>query len=148
MTIRVSRNAIKAHMRHGDSMGPCSTATFAVCHKAHTKKVKGAKNTAKHLRHGDKLGKCKKAKKAKAGQKGKSGEKGKSGQKGKPVDTPGNGPPATPAPARARTRARSSNARVLGTRASAYLTRAPASPARVSSLALRVCGISESAELA
>jgi hypothetical protein len=96
VTIRVSRNAIRAHMRHGDSMGPCSTATFTVCHKAHAKKVKGAKNTAKHLRHGDKLGKCKKAKKAKAGQKGKSGEKGKSGQKGKPVDTPGNGPPATP----------------------------------------------------
>ena len=28
-TIRVSRNAVKAHLRHGDAVGPCSTATFA-----------------------------------------------------------------------------------------------------------------------
>jgi hypothetical protein len=94
-TIRVSRNAVKAHLRHGDSIGPCSTATFTVCHTAKnsakktlkvksakkTLKVKGAKKTAKHLRHGDRLGKCKKPKKGKnsaaKGKAGKSGEKGK-----------------------------------------------------------------------
>jgi hypothetical protein len=105
VTIRVSRNALKAHLRHGDTIGPCSTAPITVCHKGkHTAKVKGAKAAAKHLRHGDKLGKCKKPKKSKSSehakgsdkekgkQKGKPAEKpGKGGEKGKPADTPGNG---------------------------------------------------------
>ena len=70
-TIRVSRNAVKAHLRHGDALGPCSTAVFTVCHKAkngkkQTVKSKGAKKTQRHLKHGDKLGKCKtKSKKGK-----------------------------------------------------------------------------------
>ena len=70
-TIRVSRNAVKAHLRHGDALGPCSTAVFTVCHKTkngkkHTVRVKGAKKTQRHLKHGDKLGKCKtKSKKGK-----------------------------------------------------------------------------------
>jgi hypothetical protein len=111
VTIRVSRNALKAHLRHGDTIGPCSTAPITVCHKGkHTAKVKGAKQAMKHLRHGDKLGKCKKPKKGEHGKSkdeqkqkgkpsekhGKRAEKGKpsetpSGDKGKPADTPGNG---------------------------------------------------------
>ena len=98
VTIRVSRNAVKAHLRHGDSVGSCSTARFTVCHKGKAKKVKGAKATAKHLRHGDRFSKCKKKDKGKQSergkgsdkQKGKSEQKGKS-SKGKPADTPGKG---------------------------------------------------------
>jgi hypothetical protein len=113
-TIRVSRNAVKAHLRHGDRLGPCSAATFTVCHEAKGKgkakqtiKVKGAKAAARHLRHGDKLGKCKKPKKAKPSERGKGSDKGKGkpekekgkpankplkgGEKGKPSETPGNG---------------------------------------------------------
>jgi hypothetical protein len=93
VTIRVSRNALKAHMRHGDAMGPCSTATFTVCHKGKTKKVKGAKATAKLLRKNAKLGKCKaKKQKAKSGERGKGSEKqkDKSKDKGKkPSEAPG-----------------------------------------------------------
>jgi hypothetical protein len=114
VTIRVSRNALPAHLRHGDAIGPCATAKFTVCHvtkngKTQTKKVKGAKAAAKHLRHGDKLGKCKPKKKQKSTDRGKGSEKekekpktkdkqgkpadnpGRSGEKGKPADTPGNG---------------------------------------------------------
>ena len=63
-TIRVSRNAVPAHLRHGDALGPCSTAVFTMCHKTkagkkHTVKVKGAKKTQRALKRGDKLGKCK-----------------------------------------------------------------------------------------
>jgi hypothetical protein len=107
-TIRVSRNAVKAHLRHGDRVGPCSTAMFTVCHKSkgnakHTTRIKGAKAAARHLRHGDRLGKCKKPKQAKPTERGKGSEKpkkekgkpadrpGRGGEKGKPADTPGNG---------------------------------------------------------
>jgi len=62
-TIRVSRNAVKAHLRHGDVLGPCATAVFTMCHKTkngkkHTVKVKGARKTQRALKRGDKLGKC------------------------------------------------------------------------------------------
>jgi ribosomal protein S14 len=104
-TIRVSRNAVRAHLRHGDKLGPCSGAPFTVCHKGKhhkaTVKVKGAKAAAKHLRHGDKLGKCKKPKKdkQKGDQRGKGSEKerGKGSEKekkkehGKPAEKPGKG---------------------------------------------------------
>jgi hypothetical protein len=63
-TIRVSGNAVPAHLRHGDVRGPCSTAVFTMCHKTkagkkHTVKVKGAKKAQRALKRGDKLGKCK-----------------------------------------------------------------------------------------
>jgi hypothetical protein len=97
VTIRVSRNAVKAHLKHGDALGPCSTARFTICHKAKGKdkakqtiKVKGAKAAARHLRHGDKLGKCKKPKKS--SKKGNQGDKGSEQKgKGKPADKPGKG---------------------------------------------------------
>lgn len=64
-TIRVSKGAVTAHLRHGDKLGTCAAATFALCHKAKGKRsdsqslqVKGAARAVKHLRHGDKLGKC------------------------------------------------------------------------------------------
>jgi hypothetical protein len=110
VTIRVSQNALKAHLKHFDAIGPCPTAKFTICDitkkgKAQkTVKVKGAKKAAKHLRNGDTLGKCKPAKKNKKQigeqgakgseknkEKGKSSENpGKSGEKGKPAETPGN----------------------------------------------------------
>lgn len=91
-TIRVSKNALKAHLRHGDVEGRCSTATFTLCAKGKTKKVKGAKAAVKQLRKGAKLGKCK-AKKNKSGQPSKGSEKGKAKpkEKGKPAEKPGKG---------------------------------------------------------
>lgn len=77
VTIRVSRNAVPAHLRHGDGIGPCPQAIFTVCHKAKngnhkTLKVKGAKAHRKHLKRGDKIGACKTKK-----HKGKENEKHK-----------------------------------------------------------------------
>ena len=78
VTIRVSRNAVPAHLRHGDGIGPCPRAIFTVCHKAKngkhkTLKVRGAKAHRKHIKRGDKIGACK-AKKDKG--KGKKKKKG------------------------------------------------------------------------
>ena len=104
MTIRVSRNALKAHLRHGDTIGPCSTAKFTLCVKGKTTKVNGEKKAEKLLRKQAKLGKCKskgksehKGKSADKGKseenkhKGKTKDKGKPAEPGKPADTPGNG---------------------------------------------------------
>lgn len=84
-TIRVSRNAVPAHLRHGDGVGPCPTAAFTLCHKAKngktkTQKVRGAKAHRKHLKHGDKVRACKTKNKNKATKPGKAGQK-KKGQK-------------------------------------------------------------------
>jgi hypothetical protein len=73
VTIRVSRNAVPAHLRHGDGVGPCPTATFTVCHKAKngkqkTVKVRGAKAHRKLLKRGDKVGACKTKKQKKQKQ--------------------------------------------------------------------------------
>jgi hypothetical protein len=80
VTIRVSRRAVPAHLRHGDKLGPCDQAVFTLCHKgknghSHTTKVKGARKAERHLKHGDKLGKCKG--KGHGKQKGKEKEKHK-----------------------------------------------------------------------
>jgi hypothetical protein len=111
VTIRVSQNALKAHLRHGDTVGPCSGATFTLCVKAKTKKVKGEKKAEKLLRKEAKLGKCKPKHKGKSDERGKGSQKGKSetkgkstkdhgkpaekpgkgGEPGKPADTPGKG---------------------------------------------------------
>jgi hypothetical protein len=93
-TIRVSRNAVKAHLRHGDALGPCSSAVFPVCVKTKagrvTVKVKGAKKAQRLMRSGAKLGKCKgkgrQQGKDKGKDRGKGGDKGKGG--GKPKDKP------------------------------------------------------------
>jgi hypothetical protein len=84
-TIRVSRNAVKAHLRHGDALGPCGSAVFTMCHKTkngkkHTVKVKGARKAERAMKRGDKLGKCK--------SKGKKGNSDKGKQKGKKKDKP------------------------------------------------------------
>jgi hypothetical protein len=78
VTIRVSRNAVRAHLRHGDGIGPCPRAIFTVCHKAKngkhkTLKVKGAKAHRKHLKHRDKIGACKTKKQKGKGKKRKKG---------------------------------------------------------------------------
>ena len=39
VTIRVSRNALPAHLRHGDTIGPCAGQSFTVCHKNHKSKA-------------------------------------------------------------------------------------------------------------
>jgi hypothetical protein len=88
-TIRVSRNAVPAHLKHGDALGPCGSAVFTVCHKTkggkhQTLKLKGAAKTKRHLKKGDKLGKCNskgKPEKTKGKQKGKEKNKGH-GKKG------------------------------------------------------------------
>jgi hypothetical protein len=81
-TIRVSRNAVKAHLRHGDALGPCGSATFTMCHKAKngkkkTVKVKGARKVQRAMKRGDRLGKCKAKKNAGGKNKGKKKDKPK-----------------------------------------------------------------------
>jgi hypothetical protein len=85
-TIRVSQNALKAHLKHGDVVGACPTAVFTMCHKAKngklkTFKVKGARKAQRQLKKGDKLGKCKAGSKSGKPDKGKG--KGKGKKKGK-----------------------------------------------------------------
>jgi hypothetical protein len=63
-TIRVSRRALRGHLRHGDGVGACPRAVFTLCHKAKGKKhrtvrARGWKRDRKHLKHGDKYGACK-----------------------------------------------------------------------------------------
>jgi hypothetical protein len=78
VTIRVSRNAVPAHLRHGDGIGPCPRAIFTVCRKAKngkhkTLKVKGAMAHRKALKRGDKIGACKTKKQKGKGKKKKKG---------------------------------------------------------------------------
>jgi len=88
-TIRVSRNAVKAHLRHGDVIGPCSTAVFTMCHKTKngkkTIKAKGARKAQRNLKRGDRLGKCKAKKQGKP-------DRGKQQGKGKGKEKPKKGP--------------------------------------------------------
>ncbi len=85
VTIRVSRRAVPAHLRHGDKLGPCSRAKFVVCHKSRrdkkTMKVIGTRALKKHLRHGDRLGSCSRRHKGKDRDRheGKDSHKGKRG---------------------------------------------------------------------
>ena len=69
-TIRVSRRALRGHLRHGDGIGACPRARFTICHKTkagkkRTAKVRGWKAHRKHMRHGDKIRACPKKKKKK-----------------------------------------------------------------------------------
>jgi len=69
-TIRIARRALKAHLRHGDGIGPCSRAVFTICHKTkagkkRTMKVRGAKAHKRHMKQGDKIRACPKKKKKK-----------------------------------------------------------------------------------
>jgi hypothetical protein len=69
-TIRIAQRALKAHLRHGDGIGPCSSAVFTVCHKTkagkkRTMKVRGAKAHKRHMKQGDKIRACPKKKKKK-----------------------------------------------------------------------------------
>ena len=71
VTITVSRNAVPAHLRHGDTIGPCATRSFTICHKnqksrAQKGKAKGQRtmrvrfrSLRAHMRHGDRLRSCK-----------------------------------------------------------------------------------------
>jgi len=75
VTITVSRNAVPAHLRHGDKLGACGAQSFTVCHKnKQTKAQKTLKVRIRalrvHTRHGDRLGRCKtKAQTGNAGRK-------------------------------------------------------------------------------
>jgi hypothetical protein len=69
-TIRIARRALKAHLRHGDGIGPCGRAVFTICHKTkagkkRTMKVRGAKAHKRHMKQGDKIRACPKKKKKK-----------------------------------------------------------------------------------
>ena len=86
-TITVSQNALKAHQKHGDTVGPCSTAVFTMCAKTgkgkhQTVKVKGAKKAERQLKKGAKLGKCKASSKHGKPDKSKQKGKGKGKKKG------------------------------------------------------------------
>jgi hypothetical protein len=81
VTIRVSRNALPAHLRHGDTMGPCAGQSFTICHKngktkAQRGKAKGRtmkvrfRSLRAHTRHGDRLRSCKTNRAGKAGRSG------------------------------------------------------------------------------
>ena len=90
-TIRVSRNALKAHLKHGDTVGACGpNSVFTMCAKTksgkkHTVKVKGVKKASRALKHGAKLGKCKAKPESQKGKgKGKSKDPGKGKGKDKP----------------------------------------------------------------
>lgn len=80
VTIRVSRNALPAHLRHGDTIGPCAGQSFTICHKSKAQKGKAkAQRTMRvrfrsvraHARHGHRVaaGRCKtKSQSGKAGR--------------------------------------------------------------------------------
>ena len=88
VTIRVSRNALPAHLRHGDTIGPCAGQSFTICHKSKALRGKAKsqrtmrvrfRSVRAHLRHGHRVasGGCKanKANKANSVKKGKKKSK-------------------------------------------------------------------------
>ena len=70
VTITVSRNAVPAHLRHGDTIGPCAGQSFTICHKSKAQKGKAKaqrtmrvrfRSVRSHTRHGHRVvaGRCK-----------------------------------------------------------------------------------------
>jgi hypothetical protein len=86
VTIRVSRNALAAHLRHGDTMGPCAGQSFTICHKSKAQRGKARsqrtmrvrfRSVRAHLRHGHRVagGRCKASKANKASRPNNKGKK-------------------------------------------------------------------------
>jgi hypothetical protein len=98
VTITVSRNALPAHMRHGDTVGPCPTAAQKA---AAAKKAKAAAaEKAKAAEAAQKAAKQQAVKKDKAAKQGKASPKkeGKPSAGGGQQPTQPAAPPAQPTP--------------------------------------------------
>jgi hypothetical protein len=81
-TIKVSKHAVRAHLRHGDTLGPCSTAKKKAKHKKHGDKAKHEEHAAK-VKAADERSKATDDEKSKADEKSKTDKPGKGKGRGK-----------------------------------------------------------------